>query len=198
MAIEWWSIAWMALEAALSLAAAVTAGSISLAAFGVDSVVEILSAGTVLRRLGVEYRGADPETVERAERTASGIVGTLLLLLALAVAIGAARALILRVPSGASLPGILVAAAASVIMPIIARRKRRIASAIGSSALRGDAACSMVCAYMSLTLLAGLALRALFGWWWADPVAALGLVYFIAHEGWEAIEVARGETDSCC
>lgn len=198
MIVEWWSIAWMAVEALVSLSAGVAAGSIALLAFGADSIIEILSATAVLRRLSVEFGGAESETVERAERIASGVVGVLLMLLALWVVAGALRDLITHAQPNASVPGILLAAAASIVMPVIVRIKRRVAGSIGSAAMRADAACSLVCAYMSITLLIGLGLRAGFGWWWADPVAALGLVYFIVREGWEAIEVARGHADDCC
>lgn len=81
-------------------------------------------------------------------------------------------------------------------MPALVRTKRRIAAAIDSPALRGDAACGVVCVYMAATLLAGLVLRAAFGWWWADPVAALGIVYFIVREGREAL--TAGRACGCC
>ncbi len=198
MAVEWWSIAWMAVEALVSLVAGYVAGSVALFAFGADSIVEILSATVVLHRLAAEFGGADPERVERSERIASGITGGLLLLLSLWVAVSAGRDLITRTQPETSALGIAVAALASLIMPVLWRTKRRVAANIHSAALRADAACSMVCGYMSFTLLAGLALRAAFGWWWADPLASLGLLYFIAREGWEAIEVARGRSDECC
>src|SRR5262249_1171739 len=93
--------------------------------------------------------------------------------------------------------GIALAAAALIIMPALAFAKRRVAKAIDSAALRADAACSLVCAYMSATVLVGLGLTALFDWWWADGLAALALVWFIVREGREALEKAVGR-DTCC
>ncbi|HXX39698.1 MAG TPA: cation transporter [bacterium] len=89
---------------------------------------------------------------------------------------------------------IALAVAALIVMPVLVRAKRQIATAINSAALKGDAACGIVCAYMAGTLLLGLGLRAVFGWWWADPVAALGLVYFIVKDGREALTSKCG----CC
>jgi divalent metal cation (Fe/Co/Zn/Cd) transporter len=195
--VEWLTIAWMIVEAAVSVAAGVAAGSIALIAFGTDSVIELVSAGTVLCRLRLEAAGAaSAERVERAERQASRVVGTALLLLAAYVAVQSGYDLLTRAVPESSVWGIGIAAAALVIMPVLVRTKRRVASEINSPAIRGDAACGTVCAYMAATLLAGLALRAVFGWWWADPVAALGIVYFIVREGREALG-ANG-TDHCC
>src|SRR5438270_410434 len=94
--------------------------------------------------------------------------------------------------------GVGLAVAAAIIMPLLWQGKLRVAKQIGSAALKADAACSVTCAYMSLALLAGLLLNRFFGWWWADPLAALALVYFLVHEGREALHEARtGETCSC-
>ena len=194
--IEWLTIGWMIVEAAVSVAAGLAAGSIALLAFGVDSVIELISATTLLWRLRLEDTGpAAAERIERAERLASRVVGASLLALAVYVVLQSGYDLRTRSAPERSLPGIAVAAAALVVMPALVRAKRRVASTIGSAALRGDAACGVVCAYMAATLLAGLVLRAAFGWWWADPVAALGIVYFIVREGREAL---AGTRDGCC
>lgn len=197
IAIEWWTIGWMVLEAAVSLGAGVAAGSVALLAFGADSVIELISAGVLLRRLRVEQAGGCAGEVQAAERRASGLVGGLLLLLAVWVVGSVLRDVLTHAQPESSPAGLVIAAASTLVMPWIVATKRRVASRIGSAALRADAACGIVCAYMAATLLAGLALRALFGWWWADPLAALGIVYFIVREGWEAIEAARGRADGC-
>lgn len=94
--------------------------------------------------------------------------------------------------------GVGLAIAATIIMPLLWQGKLRVAKGIGSAALKADAACSTTCAYMSLTLLAGLLLNRLVGWWWADPLAALALVYFLVQEGLGALHEARtGETCGC-
>jgi divalent metal cation (Fe/Co/Zn/Cd) transporter len=195
--VEWLTIVWMVVEAAVSVAAGLAAGSIALIAFGADSVIELISAATLLWRLSLEAAGTvSPARVERAERRASRVVGTALLLLAAYVAVQSGYDLLTRAVPESSVWGIGIAAAALVIMPVLVRTKRRVAAEINSPALRGDAACGTVCAYMAATLLAGLVLRAAFGWWWADPVAALGIVYFIVREGREAL--AANGTDRCC
>lgn len=197
IAIEWWTIGWMVLEAVVSLGAGTAAGSVALVAFGADSVIELVSAGVLLRRLRVEQAGGCAGEVQAAERRASGLVGILLFLLALWVVGSVLRGLLTHARPESSPAGLVIAAASTVVMPWIVSAKRRVAARIGSPALRADAACGIVCAYMAATLLAGLALRAMFGWWWADPLAALGIVYFIVREGWEAIEAARGRADAC-
>jgi divalent metal cation (Fe/Co/Zn/Cd) transporter len=195
--VEWLTIGWMVVEAAVSIGAGIAAGSIALIAFGVDSVIELVSAGTLLWRLRLEDAGtAPPALIERAERQASRVVGASLLLLAVYVVLQSGYDLWTRAAPERSLPGIALAAAALLVMPALVRTKRRIAAAINSPALRGDAACGVVCVYMAATLLAGLVLRAAFGWWWADPVAALGIVYFIVREGREAL--AGESACGCC
>ncbi len=197
VAIEWWTIGWMVLEAALSLGAGAAASSVALVAFGADSVIELISAGVLLRRLRVEQAGGCASEVQAAERRASGLVGVLLFLLAVWVVGSVLRDVLTHAQPESSPAGLVIAAASTVVMPWIVVTKRKVAARIGSAALRADAACGIVCVYMAATLLAGLALRALFGWGWADPLAALGIVYFIVREGWEAIAAARGRADSC-
>ena len=191
--VEWFTIGWMAVEAAVSLGAGIMAGSIALVAFGIDSVIELISAGVLLRRLILErdHAHGDPQRIERAERTASRVVGWSLIALAGYVTLHSGYNLWTRAVSDASPVGVALAACALVVMPVLVRVKLRVAASIKSAALKADAMCGIVCAYMAGTLLIGLGLRAAFGWWWADPVAALGLVYFIAREGREAL------TDDC-
>lgn len=188
--VEWLTIGWMVLEAAVAVWAGVAARSIALIAFGLDSVLEIVSGVVVLARLRAEHLGPamTVEQVEHVERRAARLVGWSLFLLAAYIVVHSAYILAVRAAPETSPLGIAVAVAALVVMPLLVRIKRAIASALGSAALRGDAAENVVCAYMAATLLAGLVLRAAFGWWWADPVAALGIVYFIVREGREALE----------
>jgi divalent metal cation (Fe/Co/Zn/Cd) transporter len=194
--IEWLTIAWMVVEAAVAIGAGVAARSIALMAFGLDSVVELVSATVVLARLRAEDRttGMTAEQLERAEQRASKIVGWSLVALAAYVVVHSGYDLLTHAAPESSPAGIAIAVAALFVMPALVRAKRRISSALSSGAMRGDAAEGIVCAYMAATLLAGLVLRAAFGWWWADPAAALGIVYFIVREGREAL--AGGDT--CC
>jgi len=191
--VEWLTIGWMTVEAAVSLSAGLAAGSIALIAFGADSIIELITGGVLLWRLTVGRDAAgDSERVERAERIAAKVVGWSLLALAAYVAVQAAYDLWARAVPDSSLTGIALAAAALLVMPALVRAKLRIARAIDSHALQGDAMCGVVCVYMAGTLLIGLGLRAVLGWWWADPVAALGIVYFIAREGREALSAEHG------
>ena len=195
--VEWVTIAWMVVEVAVSVGSAWAVGSIALMAFGLDSGIELVSAGVLVWRLGFERRGGDEERVEHAEQRAAGIVGWTLILLALYVVASAAWGLLHHASSETTPWGIAIAAGAVVVMPILVSVKRRIAGRIGSAALKADAAEGVVCTYMAAVLLVGLLLRSLLGWWWADPLAALGIVYFIVREGREAIEVSRGGEDHC-
>lgn len=190
--VEWVTIGWMFVEVAVSVGAALAAGSIALMAFGLDSGIELISAGVLVWRLGLERRGEEGERIQHAERRAAGIVGWTLILLALYVVASAAWGLWRHAASDTTTWGIAIAVGAVVIMPILVSVKRRIAARIGSAALKADAAEGIVCTYMAAVLLVGLLLRSLLGWWWADPLAALGIVYFIVREGREAIEVSRG------
>lgn len=196
--IEWMTVAWMVLEGGVSLLAAAAAHSVALLAFGADSLIELVSAAVLLRRLAVESAGASTAVVARAERTASAVVSGLLLALALYVVGTSAHALLAHARPDVSLPGLAMAGASVVVMPWLVVVKRRVAARVGSAALRADAACGVTCAYMAATLLIGLGLRAVLGWWWADPVAALGIVYFLVREGLEALDAARGKACTCC
>ncbi len=196
--VEWLTIAWMTVEALVSIEAGLAARSIALIGFGADSVIELISAGVLLWRLRLEPVGAVATTSrgQSAERQASRVVGWSLLLLAVYVAGRSAYDLWTHAVSESSPVGIALAATTLVVMPWLIRAKREIATAINSPALKGDAACGVVCVYMAATLLAGLVLQAVFGWWWADPVAALGIVYFIVREGREVLSAQS--TPDCC
>ena len=197
--IELATIGWMLVEASVALTVGFLTHSVSLQGFGIDSIIELISGGVLLWRLLVEQRGGENEVVERAERRAAWITATALFALAFYIVIDSAISLLARSHAEASWWGIGLAIAAALIMPLLWRGKLYIARQIGSAALKADAMCSITCAYMSITLLAGLLLNTLFGWWWADPLAALVLVYFIVREGREALHEARtGETCSCC
>ena len=196
--IELVTIAWMTIEASVALMVGFMTRSVSLQGFGIDSVIELVAGGMLLWRLLVEQRGGSIEVVEQAERRASWVTATGLFALAVYIVADSAFSLLTQSRPEASWWGVGLAMAAASIMPLLWQGKLRVAKQIGSAALKADAACSVTCAYMSLTLLAGLLLNRLFGWWWADPLAALVLIYFLVQEGREALHEARtGETCSC-
>lgn len=187
--LEYLTVVWNSLEGLVAVAAGLAAGSVALVGFGFDSVIEVSSGLALLWRLHLDA----PERRERAERISLKIVGVSFLALAAYVAFDAFKSLLGREPPEASPVGIALAALSLVVMPVLARAKRGVAAKINSRALEADSRQTDICAYLSAILLGGLALNALFGWWWADPLAALVMTPIIAREGFQAL---RGET--CC
>ena len=186
--LEYFTLGWNLIEAAVAVVAGLLAGSIALIGFGVDSVIESVSGGVLLWRLQAHH--AD----EQRERLAVKLVGVSFLLLAAYVAFEAAETLLRREPPRVSLVGIVLSLASLVVMPLLARAKRRVAARLESRALHADSRQTDLCAWLSAILLGGLTLNALGGWWWADPVAALLMVPIIAREG---IEALRGQARLC-
>jgi divalent metal cation (Fe/Co/Zn/Cd) transporter len=195
--VEQVTIGWMVVEAAVAIGAGVRAHSLLLTAFGLDSIIELVSGGVLLWRLLMEACGGSLERVERAENRAAWITGISLVLLCLYVVAGAVVALVSRTAPGRSYAGIAIALVAIAGMPLLARRKRAIARQINSAALRADAACSITCAYMAGTLLVGLLVTAVCGWWWADSVAALALLFWLSREARETLDGARSGRGGC-
>jgi divalent metal cation (Fe/Co/Zn/Cd) transporter len=175
------TIAWNAVEAVVALIAGVTAGSIALVGFGLDALVEFAAAGVALWYLA----GADREREHIAQRLIALSFGAL----AAYVAVDAVRHLLTGSHPESSIPGIAIAAASLVVMPLLAVSKRRLALALGSATLAAEAAETALCAWLSAVLLAGLTLRTAAGWWWADPVAGLVIAALAVREGVEAWRV---------
>ncbi|MEO7021002.1 MAG: cation transporter [Ktedonobacteraceae bacterium] len=196
--VELVTIGWMLIEATVALFVGFATRSVSLQGFGIDSVIELIAGGILLWRLRVEQRGGSLDLIERAERRAAWVTALSLFALSFYLVGASALTLLIRTRPEASWWGLGLALAAALIMPLLWQSKLRIAGRIGSAALKADAACSVTCAYMSVALLLGLLLNRLFGWWWADPLAGLALVYFLVREGREAWHEARtGETCHC-
>jgi divalent metal cation (Fe/Co/Zn/Cd) transporter len=166
------------------------AGSIALVGFGFDSLIEVTSGSALLWRLHMD---ADESRRERVEAITQRIVGACFLLLAAYVSYDSIKSLIWREHPRESIPGIVLAVASVIVMPLLVRAKIKVARGIKSGALMADSKQTELCTYLSAILLVGLLLNALVGWWWADPVAALIMVPIIVKEG---IEGLRGET--CC
>ena len=193
--LEWLTIGWMAVEAFVAIAAGVTAGSLVLIAFGLDSVIELASAGVLIWRLSVELRRGQKFS-ERAERTASRIGGGLLFALAAYVTTAAVWQLWSRTGEEFSPPGFIVAVIAIPAMRYLAHRKIAIADKIGSRALRADAMQAVTCGWLSFVVVASLTAQWLIGAWWIDGVGSLAIVYFLVKEGREAW--SGDECESCC
>ena len=192
--LEWLTIGWMTVEALVAIAVGVTTGSLVLIAFGLDSVIELASAGVLMWRLSIELHHGQ-QFSERAERTASRIGGALLLLLAVYVTAAAVWHLWKGTGEEFSWPGFIVALVAIPAMRYLAHRKITIAESIGSRALRADAMEAVTCGWLSFVVIASLATQWLTGAWWVDSVGALAIVYFLVKEG---RETWSGDECECC
>lgn len=183
------TVGWNVVEGVIAVSAGVAAGSIALIGFGVDSFVETISGAVIIWRLRAETGGHhDDEAIERIEERAERLVGAAFLLLAAYVAFEAVRTLVSQVAPEASPVGIALTSVSIVVMLWLARAKRRVGEALGSRAMMADAQQTYACWYLSVVALVGLALNAFFGWWWADPVAALGITVLLVREGIEALQ----------
>lgn len=181
------TLAYNSLEGVLAVALGASAGSIALVGFGIDSGIEISASLVALWRLSADH---EPAKRQRAERISHRVIGSLFLALALYVTYDALQALLRHEAPDASILGIALAIASLLIMPYLAREKRKVGAALASRALVAESKQTSLCVYLSAILLGGLVLNALVGWWWSDPVAALVMVPIIAREG---IEGVRGE-----
>ena len=189
--LEWLTAGWMLIEAAVAIGSGVTAQSLSLIAFGADSLIELVSAGVLLWRLNVELRH-EAEFPESVERRASRISAALLFVLAAYVVVNAAYGLWRRQGQEFSTPGLVLTILAIPVMWWLARAKMRVANQIGSRALRADAVESITCGYLSGVVVLGLIAQLFMpGWWWVDSAASLAIVILLikeAREAWEGEE----------
>ena len=181
-------IVWHFIEFGIAIDAGVAASSIALIGFGVDSLIESVAGFVVLWRFA-ERRSAS----EAAERRAQQLIAASFFLLAAYVGAEAIRSLVAGDHPEVSWVGIGLAAFTAPTMPLLAIAKRRVGNRLGSAATVQEGVQNMVCAYLSIALLVGLLANALFGWWWADPAAALVIAAIALREGRESW---RGE--GCC
>ena len=183
--LEYFTIAWNALEGLVAVVAGALAGSISLVGFGIDSFIEVTSGAVLLWRMSVD---ADVQRRERNERRALKIVGVCFLALAIYITYESATDLWSKKAAEHSISGIILACLSLIVMPLLSRAKRKVGRALGSAAMHADAKQADFCTYLSSILLAGLLLNAFFGLWWADPAAALIMIPIIAKEGIEGLQ----------
>ncbi len=191
--LEYGTVGWNVVEGLVAVAAALSSGSIALLGFGVDSFVETASGAILIWRLRAEGKAEDEKAIEQLDRRAHQLVGISLFALAAYIAVDASVALWTRERPGASWIGIAVTTISLGAMWWLARAKRRAAAALGSRALEADSFQTTACWWLSLITLSGVGLNTLFGWWWADPVAALGMTWFLVREGREA-----WRNEECC
>src|SRR5438045_1642044 len=192
------TLGWMTIEGAASLLLGWASKSLLLEAFGIDSVIELFSAGVLLWRLRIEASGfADEARVEAVEHRASRLVGYTLYFLVVYVVFNSAYGIFIAhrvTDTHESAWGILIGLVAKIGMPILAGYKLKVAARLNSRALRADAIEAIVCGYLSIVLMVGLAATRILGWWWLDSMAALALIPFLIKEGRAAIECE----DTCC
>ena len=180
-----WGLGWHVVEALVALAAGIVASSIALISFGADSVVEVIAAVVLLWRFGTSRAGA--------ERRAQQLIAFSFIAIAAYVGVEATRTLINSNEPDVSIVGIVLSAGTLLGMPMLARAKTAVAQQLHSSATASEARQTMICAYLSGALLAGLVANAAFGSWWADPVAAIVIAGACVRE---ARGAWRGE--ACC
>jgi len=191
--LEYFTVVWNTLEGLIAVVAGIIAGSISLVGFGMDSFIEVTSGSVLLWRMSVD---SDVHRRPRNEKLALRIVGGCFLVLAAYIAYDSISDLWSKRAPEHSIGGIVLACASLVVMPILSRAKRKVGRALGSAAMHADAKQTEFCTYLSAILLLGLLLNALFGLWWADPLAALIMVPIITKEG---IEGLQGKAcNDCC
>jgi divalent metal cation (Fe/Co/Zn/Cd) transporter len=190
--LEYITLAWMMLETGIAIGSGVVAGSLTLTAFGIDSVIELASACVLVWRLWGELRHGQV-FAESAERTASRIGGALLFALAAYIVANAAWKLWAREGAEFSLPGLIISVPAIPVMYFLSRRKLQVAGMLGSRALRTDAVESITCGWLALVVVGALVAQFFIGAWWIDPLASLGVVWFVIREGREA-----WEGEECC
>jgi divalent metal cation (Fe/Co/Zn/Cd) transporter len=183
--LEYITLAWMTIEAGVAIGSGVAADSLTLTAFGIDSLIELASAAVLVWRLNVELRHGEA-FAEKAERTASRIGGALLFALAAYVVASAGWKLWMQQGAEFSLPGLVISVLAIPAMYFLSRRKLQVANALGSRALRADAIESMTCGWLAFVVVGALVAQLLAGFWWVDALASLGVVWFVVREGREA------------
>lgn len=189
------TLAYNTLEGIIAISAGIAAGSVALVGFGIDSGIELGASAAALWRLNADADVARRAAVERASHR---VIGALFVILAIYIAIDAGTALWNREAPGESPVGIALAAASVLVMPLLARAKRRVGVKLGSRALTAEATQTALCTYLSAILLVGLGLNAWLGWWWADPVAALAMLPIIVREGVEGLRGSPPCADDCC
>lgn len=187
--LAWLSLAWMVIEGAVAIAAALAAGSVALLGFGIDSAIEGLASTIVIWRFSGVRRLS-----ERAEHRARRLVAVSFFLLAPYIAQDAVRNLLAGTHASTSWVGVGVSIASLTVMPLLGRAKQSLGGQLGSASTAGEGAQNLVCAYLAAGVLVGLLANTLFGWWWMDPVIAIAIAGLALHEGREAWE---GEGCAC-
>jgi divalent metal cation (Fe/Co/Zn/Cd) transporter len=194
LTLNYLTLAYNSVEAIVSIAAGVVAGSVALVGFGVDSGIEVTASVAAQWRLRADI---DATRRERVEQTTRRVIGVSFLVLAAYVLVDSLGTLWKREAPESSIAGLVILTLSVLVMPVLARAKRQVARALRSRALESDAAQTSLCAYLSVIALAGVGVNAALGWWWADPVAALLMIPIMAKEGVEGLRGESCEVEEC-
>ena len=194
--LEWFTISWNVIEGVVAVGAGILSGSTALVAFGADSSIEVISAAALFWRLKTAGSNATAEEHGSAERKSLLLVAATFLLLSGYIAVKSSLALIHHEEPDSSLIGLVLSIVSLVLMPVLAYSKGRLGRKLGSKALQADAVEAWICSYLSVSLLAGLALNSAVGWWWADAAGALAMLPVILWQAWETFEDSQEEAES--
>lgn len=184
--LVWIGELWNILEAVVALWSGFGAGSVALIGFGLDSILELAAGGILIWRL--QKSGKDDNEESEAERKAHELVGYTFFILAGLIFVQSMATLFGYLPKPEETTvGLILILASAIVMTILYFKKMNVAEKMGSRALRAEAKETLVCDLQDLTVFLGLGANYLVGWWWADPVAALGLIPFLIKEAWEGV-----------
>lgn len=189
--LQIWNVIYDVIEVVVSLIAGFTANSSALIGWGLDSTIEVVSAGTLGWRLHGEIKGIDEEKVKRRQKVTLNVIAISFTLICIFISYDSITKLINQETANWSTLGLIILLVSLVVNPILIYFKRKYGKKLDSPALLADAKDTFICLYQTVVVLIGLLLVNWLGWWWADPVAALLIVPYAAKEGWEAYNKAR-------
>lgn len=191
--LQLWNVAYDCLEVGVSLTAGFTSGSAALIGWGLDSVIEVISAGTLWWRLHGESEGISDEEVTEREKIAFYVIAGSFLIVSAFITYDSVSKLISGETPNWSTLGVGILLVSLVVNPTLIHYKRKYGKALDSDELIADSKDTFVCLYQTIAVLGGLLAARYLGWWWADPVAALLIVPYALHEGWEAFKKGRAK-----
>ncbi|MGB5943885.1 MAG: cation transporter [Leeuwenhoekiella sp.] len=194
--LQIWNVIYDVIEVAVSLIAGFTANSSALIGWGLDSTIEVVSAGTLGWRLHGEIKGIDEEKVKRRQKITLNVIAVSFTLICIFISYDSITKLINKETANWSTMGLIILLVSLVVNPILIYFKRKYGKKLDSPALLADAKDTFICLYQTVVVLIGLLLVNWLGWWWADPVAALLIVPYAAKEGYEAYNKAKNINDN--
>lgn len=189
--LQIWNVIYDIIEVVVSLIAGFTANSSALIGWGLDSTIEVISAGTLGWRLHGEIKGIEEKRVEKRKMITLYVIAISFALICVFISYDSISKLISKETASWSTVGVVILAVSLIVNPILIYYKRKYGHKLNSPALLADAKDTFICLYQTVVVLLGLLLVKWLGWWWADPVAALLIVPYAGKEGWEAFTKAN-------